>query len=120
MLKIGTVEEIKSSNLKKKIPKEVFQEVLKIITMLDDVYGSDRDVDKNDGGFVVIAENVQDIEAISHQYVALNSGLHQAVDVVKCKDGLYINAFFICNNEFGINVFMSTSIAPNELTKNLP
>jgi hypothetical protein len=52
--------------------------------------------------------------------VRLDGNRHEAVDVVKSKSGTYINAFFLCNNEFGINVFIPMDIAPQALLRGLP
>jgi hypothetical protein len=41
------------------------------------------------------------------------------VDVVKCESGTYINTLFLCNNEFGINVFMPVEAAPEVLLRGL-
>jgi hypothetical protein len=87
---------------------------------LDEAYGADRDVDNNDGGFVLIAENVQDVSIIGKRYVKLDGNEHEAVNVVKCEKGVYIDALFLCNNEFGINVFMPMDIATRVLLRDLP
>ena len=118
MIKAGTVKEL--SQFEKAIDRDVYHAALRIVTMLDKVYEADRDVDNGDGGFVLIAENVQDIADISQRYVKLDGNRHEAVDIVKCEKRLYINAFFLCNNEFGINIFMPMDIAPDTLLENLP
>jgi hypothetical protein len=43
----------------------------------------------------------------------------EAVDIVKCKTGLYVNALFLANNEFGVNVFMPVELAPQVLLRDL-
>jgi hypothetical protein len=118
LLKAGTVKEL--SQFEGTIDRDVYRAALRIVTKLDEVYSAGRDVDGGDGGFVLIAENVQDISLIGQRYVRLDSGRHEAVDVVKSESGTYINALFLCNNEFGINVFMPMSIAPESLLRGLP
>ena len=88
MIKVGTVKEL--SRFEKVIDRDVHSVALRIVTMLDEVYGADRDVDNNDGGFVLIAENVQDIADIGQRYVRLDDNRHEAVNVVKCKNRTYI------------------------------
>ena len=105
--------------LQGKMPVEIYLTALRIVTILDGTYGVDRDVDNGDGGFVLIAENIQDIAAISQQYVDLNANRHEVVSLVQCGKEPYINALFLCNNEFGINVLMPASIAPTVLLKAL-
>ena len=118
MIKAGTVKEL--SQFEKAIDREVYSVALRIVTMLDEVYGVDRDVDNNDGGFVLIAENVQDIANIAQRHIKLDDSRHESVDIVKCESRPYINAFFLCNNEFGINVLMPVDIAPRALLRDLP
>ncbi|GHV56288.1 hypothetical protein FACS1894216_20030 [Synergistales bacterium] len=119
--KAGTVKDIQGLlNDHPNIPPEVCAEALRLVKILDELYGADRDVDKADGGFVLIAETVQDIERISDRYIALDRGLHEAVDFLKGGCDKYLNAFFICNNEFGINIIMPVRIAPQALLIALP
>ena len=117
MYKAGTVEEL--SHFEALIDRDVYREALRIVTMLDDEYGPDRDIDNDDGGFVLIVENVQDISDIGERYMKLDNRRHEAVDVVKCWNKPYINAFFLSNNEYGINVFVPIDIAPAVLLADL-
>ena len=48
--------------------------------MLDEVYGTDRDVDNGDGGFLVVAENDQDVAIIDQRYVRLDGNRHEALE----------------------------------------
>jgi hypothetical protein len=118
LFKVRTVREL--AQFEGMIDRGVHGAVLRILSRLDEVYGVDRDVDRADGGFVLIAENIQDLELIGQRYVRMDSNRHEVVDVVKCESGLYINALFLCHNEFGINVFMPMDIAPGILLKDLP
>ena len=117
MIKVGTVRQL--AQFKNMIDRDVYRVALRIVTMLDEVYGADRDVDNGDGGFLVIAETVQDVATIDQRYVRLGSNRHEAVDVVKCERKPHINAFFLSNNEFGINVLMPIDIAPTALLNSL-
>ena len=114
MYKAGTVKEM--LQIHGKVPEEIYLEVLRIVTILDNTYGADRDVDNRDGGFVLVAENVHDLALVNQQYVDVLSNRHEAVSVVQCGRNNWLNIFFLCNNEFGINVFMPLPIAPNVIT----
>ena len=117
MIKAGTVKEL--SKFEGAIDPDVYRVALRIVTVLNDVYGADRKVDNSDGGFVLIVENIQDIADIGKRYVALDANRHEAVDVVKCENRPYINALFLANNETSINVFMPMDIAPHALLRDL-
>jgi hypothetical protein len=117
LIKAGTVKEL--AQFEGTIDSDVYRAALRIVSRLDEVYGAGRDVDGGDGGFVVITENVQDLEVIGQRYVRLDENRHEAVDVVKGESGAFINALFLCNNEFGINVFLPMEIVPEALLKDL-
>jgi hypothetical protein len=117
LFKAGTIKEL--AQYENMIDSNIYRSAMRIVSMLDEVYGADRDVDNGDGGFVLIADNIQDISFINQRYVKLDSNQHEAVSVVKIENGAYIGAFFLCNNEFGINVFMPMEIAPSVLLSNL-
>jgi hypothetical protein len=99
------------------VPKEVLNEALRVVKILDEVFGADRDVDLNDGGFVMIAENVQDLASIKEQREDLDWSQYEVVAVVQCAKEPWLNVLFLCNNEFGINIFMPASIAPSALRR---
>lgn len=115
--KVGTVREIEK--IKNNLPNEVYQAALSIVTALDDNYGEDRDVDENDGGFVLIAENVSDLTEANEQYIQTDNDTHEYVNLVKCEETSYINALYLSNNEFGVNVFLPKAIAPRVLLDDL-
>jgi hypothetical protein len=122
LYKAGTVREVielKERSFNFDVPEEVYREALRIVTILDEVYGADRDIDNGDGGFVLIAQNIQDIPIISERYVRLDGNAHEAVELVKCSREPYINALYLSNNEFGMNILMPVSIAPRTLLEEL-
>ena len=117
MFKVGTVKEL--SQYEGMMERDVYYAALRIVSRLDEIYGAGRDVDNGDGGFVLIAENVQDVLLIDKKYMKMDSNRHEAVDIVKCENRQYINSLFLCNNEFGINVLMPVDIAPAALLGSL-
>ena len=73
MYKAGTVAEWRNLGLRGKIPDEVYQEATGIVTLLDDTFGAERDIDFEDGGFIVIAQTREDLDCFARDYVALDS-----------------------------------------------
>ena len=55
MYQLGTVAEFNSLTLP--IPDEVKHEVSEIVSMLDERFGANRDVEEDEGGFIFIALN---------------------------------------------------------------
>jgi hypothetical protein len=116
LYKAGTVKEMKQIIGKSpNLPEEVCREALRLAKILDDVYGADRDVDKDDGGFVLIAENIQDIALINREHIDMDRNTYETVTILKCEKEPYINVFFLCNNEFGINILMPMIITPSQV-----
>ena len=118
MYKAGTVGEL--SAIQDKIPEEVYSAALSVVTMLDETFGEDRDVDNDDGGVVFIVENEGDLHGFSKQYVELDSALLEYVELVKAQGEPYLNAFFLYNEyEYGITLLIPVSIAPETLLRNV-
>ena len=117
MYKAGTVKEIKE--IEGKVPDRVYLEVLGIVTMLDQVYGEDRDIDNDDGGIVLVAENTGDLNYFSEHYMKFDSNRHEAVHLLHSEKESYLNVLYLCNNEYGINLFIPLSIAPKIFLRKL-
>ena len=77
MYKFGTVKELNSINMA--IPYKVYQEALNIATMLDEKFGSERNVEDDEGGFIFIALDNSDLTYFKKNYVELNSELLEGV-----------------------------------------
>ena len=101
-IKIGTLKQL--AEVKSKIPNEIYDKIYSIVSMLDDLYDADRNVDNSDGGFVVYADSQDGIqEAVKVMH--LNKKVPELTDVI----GSYTNTLYLKNNEYGINF-----IAPRE------
>ena len=112
-MKIGTVAELEALDLEGKIPEEVCQEILRVVTYLDDTFGADREVDYDDGGYVFIAESKEDLDYFAQNCVELDSPTLEYIELVPSSKESYLNVFFLVNEyEVGITLFIPTSIAP--------
>ena len=120
MFKAGTVAELESLELKEKMPEEIYQEVLRVVSYLDDTFGEDRDVDDEDGGFVFIAEDKEDLDYFASNCVELESPTLEYVELVSSDKKPYLNAFFLVNEyAYGMTLFVPTCIAPERLLKEI-
>ena len=107
MIQAGTVAELASLELKGKIPEEVCHEALKIVTILDENFGEDRDVDFDDGGYVFIAESKEDLDYFAQNCVELESPTLEYVELVPSEKEPYLNAFFLINEyEVGVTLLV--------------
>ena len=107
MYKFGTVKELNSVNMP--VPNKVYQEVFSIATMLDERFGAERDVERDEGGFIFIALDNSDLTYFKKNYVELNSELLEYVLPVDD----YFNAFYLYGYDYGISLFLPVSIAPD-------
>ena len=94
--KIGTLKQLET--VKKNIPSDIYNKIYEIVAMLDREYGADRNVEDNDGGYVVYADSQDEIKQ-AIKLMRLNKKVPELVDVI----GGYINKFYLKNNEYGIN-----------------
>ena len=64
------------------IPSEVIESIKVTIDILNENYGEDRDVEADLGGYVVIAENIVDIEILKEE--KLQGLIPEYTDIIKC------------------------------------
>ena len=120
MYKIGTITELENLDIGDMIPKEVYQEAHRITKMLDENFGDNRNVDEDDGGFVLVIEKEEDLATFCENYVELDSPLREYVELVQTDKEPYLNVFFLYNEyEFGITLRVSKSIVPENFLEEL-
>lgn len=98
----------KLSELQKKhqIPEEVIEEIHRVVDMLDRYYGSDRDVDRDDGGYLFLT--TESIEA-GRCFKELLDQYHVRAEDAELDDTLCIrdgtawkSALYLVSNDYGI------------------
>ena len=104
----GTTKEAHS--VKGKVLSDVYERALGIVSILDKHYGKDRDVYKNDGGFVFIAENKEDLSYFISHHIDPNNGSYEDAQLFKTEQGYYLDILFLCNNEFSINLLTPCAV----------
>ena len=105
--KLGTVEDMN----KLPIIESTLHEYIKyLLLVLDTEYGTDRDIDNNDGGYVVfVTENTSDYE-ITEVFDFKN----HSVEYVEIGE-TYSTAVYLLNNEYTVMLIMPTKELPEEL-----
>jgi hypothetical protein len=115
VFKAGTVAELELLRLEGKIPKEVYQEALRVVAYLDETFGAERDVEFDDGGYMCIAENKEDWEDFNKTLEGLGP---EYVEFIPSEKEPYLNAFFLYKEyEQGATLLLPVSIAPEKLLK---
>lgn len=113
MIKVGSKEDVKKLI---GYPDEVICSVEDVITCLDENYGSDRDVDEDMGGYLLVIESDEDFSEIrkNTSIDIKDQAAPEFVDLIKCADGqIYTNSLVLCNNEFGISFICPLEILPD-------
>lgn len=105
---IGNADDANAT--KKHLPENIFIEALNIAKILDAEYGSKRNILTDDGGYILIAETVTDLDYICMNYVDIRSKQPEQVNILVVAPD-YCNALYLLNNEFGVNVIMPMCIA---------
>ena len=105
--KLGTVEDMN----KLPIIESTLHEYIKyLLLVLDTEYGTDRDIDSNDGGYVVfVTGNTSDYE-ITEVFDFKN----YSVEYVEIGE-TYSTAVYLLNNEYTVMLIMPTEELPEEL-----
>lgn len=92
-------------------PIEVVNSISDIIDVLDENYGVERNIEDDLGGYVVIVENIVDIEMLKED--KLMGVVAEYTDIITCSEGVNWNSsLFLLSSDFSIVV-----ITTEELTK---
>ena len=92
------------------IPVEVIEFVREIIVILNEAYGEDRNVESDLGGYVLIAENIVDIEILKQD--KLQCLVPEYTDVIKCSEGVnWTSSLFLLSSDFSIVVVTTEELS---------
>ena len=85
------------------IPTEVIEGIKATIDVLNENYGANRDIESDLGGYVVIAENIVDIEILKQE--KLQSLIPEYTDIIECSEGVnWTSSLFLLSSDFAIVV----------------
>lgn len=95
--------------LKQKYSKEVIEEAEEIILLLDYNYGTNRDVDKELGGYITILESKEEVAEIKAN--SIKGLLPEYTDIIKSDDGIdYYSSLFLLSDDYSIVVFSTKEL----------
>ncbi|MGF0110222.1 hypothetical protein [Clostridium sp. SGI.024] len=94
----------------KDYPVEVINSLHEIIEILDGNYGVNRSVDNDLGGYVVIAENIVDIEILKRD--KLKGLIAEYTDMIECSEGVnWTSSLFLLSSDFSIVVITTEELS---------
>ena len=92
------------------IPVEVIESIKVTIDILNENYGVNRDVELDLGGYVVIAENIVDIEILRQD--KLQGLIPEYADMIECSRGINYNSIlYILSSDFAIVVVTTEELS---------
>ncbi|WP_434301942.1 hypothetical protein [Clostridium botulinum] len=105
----------------KNIPNEVISTLKEITTILDSEYGDTRNVDADNGGYILLIESKEDLTNLLEIGIDFNLEVYpEYVDIIKCANNEdYTNSLILCNNDFGISLIILVSIIHKKLLDEL-
>ena len=80
------------------IPSEVIQSIKVTIGILNENYGANRDIEVDLGGYVLIIENIVDIEILKQD--KLKGLIPEYTDIIKCSEGVnWTSSLFLLSSD---------------------
>ena len=74
---------------------------------MDTGYGGTRNVDRGDGGYVLIIESKDELEKLKDIHIDVKMAIPEYTDRIQCKVGqAFASSFILLGNDFGIVVVM--------------
>lgn len=105
MLKIAHAHQLTSIN---GLPAEVMPVICEAVTILDNEYGNDRNVDGDDGGFVLIVEAKEELAALQEMHIDVTNDIPEYMDVIYCQNGqVFASSLILQGSDFGVVLVMS-------------
>lgn len=93
-----------------KYSREVIKCIEETISMLNENYGEERDVENDLGGYVVIAENIVDIEILKQD--KLKYLIPEYIDIIEYSEGVnWISSLFLLSSDFAIVVVTTEELS---------
>lgn len=107
MRKIFNKKEIKEL---RKFSIEVIKSIFETIEILDENYGADRNVDNDLGGYVLVVENIVDIEILKQD--KLKGLVAEYTDVIESSEGVnWTSSLFLLSSDFAIVVVTTEELS---------
>ena len=91
------------------IPREVLSHIIDVCDILDENYNSHG----IDGGYILVAENVQDLLDIKSHHLDYTTEL---IELRRLING-YISVLYLPATEYSVTIVMPRDIAPKEMTE---
>ncbi len=93
-----------------KFPVEVINNLISTISLLDKNYGDERDIENDLGGYVVIVENIVDIEILKKD--KLKGLIPEYTDIIEGSEGVnWTSSLFLLSSDYAIVVVTTEELS---------
>ena len=83
--------------------REIIESIREIISILNENYGEQRNVENDLGGYVLIVENTIDIEILKQD--KLQGLIPEYTDIIECSEGVnWTSSLFLISSDYAIVV----------------
>jgi len=97
------------------LPFEVSAKADEIAGILDDNYGVKRDSVKDLGGYILVAESEEDVEAMD-ELIDFDYVLPEYVEIIGCRIGEdYTNSLMLLSSDYSISLLIPLRLTPKNL-----
>ena len=94
----------------KSYPVEVINNISDIIDVLDENYGVERNIKADLGGYVLIVENIVDIEILKQD--KLKGLIAEYTDMIECSEGVnWTSSLFLLSSDYAIVVITTEELS---------
>lgn len=91
-------------------PAEVINSISETIDILNENYGANRDINNDLGGYVVVTENILDIEMLNQD--KLQSLIPEYTDRIECSEGVnWTSSLFLLSSDYSIVVVTTEELS---------
>ncbi|MFH5834464.1 hypothetical protein ACHAL6_00130 [Proteiniclasticum sp. C24MP] len=115
MLRLGKVTDLV---MIQSYPVELQTALLAELKILDDNYGSNRDVMRDYGGYIILSESEDDLPEIEMEMnIRITvDGIPEYVDVIRCSNRkVYTSTLFLLGSDNGIVLVLPYDITPQNI-----
>ena len=94
----------------KNIAPEVIESIKVTIYVLNENYGVNRDIESDLGGYIVVAENIVDIQILKQD--KLQGLIPEYTDIIECSEGVnWTSSLFLISSDYAIVVVTTEELS---------
>lgn len=103
-----------------KLPIQISQAVKIEIERVADIFDVNYNCYNVDGGYILLAENLDDVLEIIHEHLDFTLNQWELADMITCDDGSdYVSLLYLIATEYAIQLLLPVSLTPTMITSKM-